>query len=156
MSLSTPIDSNLQFTKIFENAQSTKVFESLVNAGILPQKFQVVLGTVDLEGIAADDEAPILDAAGNQIFVSDGSHVVLASFVNTGDALTATTQVAIGLAATGGANQAIASSLIAAADAEVGQSTAPLYVLGNNYLTAGVTVATNTAASVLQVVLVLV
>lgn len=148
---------NSNFTKLFDSSLESNVFEALVGAGILPQGFQVVVGTVDLEGVTNGNEAPILGSDGNQIVLRNNATVVFSAWVNRGVALTATSQVTIGLAAAAGANQAIATTLIAAVDAEADQSVAPTYVgTTNKYLTAGVTVATNTAASELQVVLVLV
>jgi hypothetical protein len=148
---------NSNFTKLFDSGLESNVFEALVSSGVLPQGFQVIVGNVNLEGVASGDESPVLDSNSEQIVLRNNATVLLSAYVNRGATMTATSEVAIGLAAASGANQAIATSLIAADDAESNQSVAPTYVGSTNkFLTAGVSVATNSAASVLQVILIVV
>lgn len=148
--------SNLGFTKILDTVYDSKLFEGLVNAGILPQGFQVIVGTATLTGVIVGDEVAVLGSNGNQIFLSNGKMIVGAFTAET-TAITGGATVALGLAAASGDDQNIATSVISVGAANDGflQTAVPVLVGANGWLTVAVTTATATAGA-LKVVLVLV
>lgn len=147
--------SNSAFSKIQDAVYDSKLIEGLENLGLFPKGFRVINGTVDLEGADVGSYA-VLDSDGNTIYVSEGVKVLAAYAVNTGVALTGTSTLTFGLALTDGG--AIVDELIATGGTGVDalQSSAPVVVGANSYLTTEVGDAENTAASVLDVTLIVV
>ncbi len=138
---------------------TTKIFEGLVSAGILPQGFQVIVGTVDLL-ISASNPGPltfpILDSAGNQIVLTAGQQIAYFSAAPTvtltvGDSVSA----GLSLTATGAVQQSL-SGVVARADINSGlMIQAATFVVGaNQYLNA--TAIGTFAAGKMSVVLVVV
>jgi hypothetical protein len=134
---------------------TTKIFEGLVSAGILPQGFQVIVGTVTFSASAAGNYA-VVDASGNQIVLTAGQQIAFFSAAPT-VALAGGTSVSAGLAAT--ATGAVASSfsgVVALADINLGKMIqAATFVVGaNQYL--NVTTLGTFSSGALSVVLVVV
>lgn len=142
---------NENFVKILDSNLDSKVFEALVNAGILPQGFQVLVGTVDL---GAQGQQAVLDAAGNSIQILGGKQVVYLASAES-EAITGGSTLQFGLALTDGG--AIVDALTAVGAANNGNlvSNASIYVDANEFLVVDITTADATAGEV-QVVVVLV
>jgi len=156
--MAEPNIANQGFSKLFDTQHDSNVFDGLVSSGILPKGFRVIVGSVDLTGTAAGEEAIVVDASGNQIFIEDGRQIVMASAVAT-TAVTGTAGwiLTLGLAPDSGADVNQGSTIVvASANTSEFQNTAPVVVLdNNNWLSVNVTIQTTTAG-VLQVVLIVV
>lgn len=149
---------NENFVKILDSNLNSKVFEALVNAGILPQGFQVIVGSVS--PLATGEGHEILDSAGNQIRLAEGQHIAhLSVAVSTTLASGGSATVQVGLAAT--ATGTVAEGLTADTafatinTSGLAQNNHHIVDGTNNYLVAEVTTAALTAGE-LQVVLVVV
>jgi len=155
--MAEPNIANQGFSRIQDVQHDSKSFEGLVSAGIVPRGFRVIVGSVDLTGVPSGDEASVLDASGNQIYLPEGTHVLLASTVGT-TAITGGATIQLGLAATAGDDVALSSDVLTAvggANVSELQSTAPLLIADNRWLSVAVTTAGATTG-VVQVTLVVV
>lgn len=131
---------NSSFKKIYDASAGLSAFESLVDSGILPASFQVVSGTVSIDGVASGDEVAVVDSNGNSIVLLEGQHILLfKSFATTASTGGSTVQFGLALTDEG----AIVDTLTAVGGADVlnleGNSVTS--VGANSYLVAEVTTA---------------
>jgi hypothetical protein len=74
---STLDTTNLGYRKIQDTIYDAKLFEALVEAGILPQHFQVIQCTADLTDVAVGTTVAFLNSKGEAILLTEGTQMML-------------------------------------------------------------------------------
>lgn len=97
---------NIAYNQVFDTARAANLLDGLVNAGVLPENFRILKGTVDITGAAGN--YAVVDADGNQLLLRGGDQVIYMSVAEL-TAAAGGTSANVGLAAT--ASGAVATAL---------------------------------------------
>jgi hypothetical protein len=90
-------ESNAQYTRVKDTLLDAGVLQGLVSAGVIPQSFRVLVGSVSVAGTDDPESFAVVDDSGAQLVLPEGSHIAyVAAGVTT--TLAGGTSVQLGLA----------------------------------------------------------